>query len=565
MRTVRWSAGVAAVALAIIGAYLFTLDHDALVRLVGRVSGYGKLDKISGQLTGVRSLLVRSAPILMAGMFAFCAWKPRIILVPISRVAEAFRYGRAVALDVWRIMPLWERWTFRLLLLGSLMVHGWYAITAPAHVDEAMTWLLFSSRGPLVAWTFYAAPNNHLLHSLFTTVTNWLPVEPLLAIRVPTVLIALCAQAVLHLMLRRLTNAFATLIAISLAIGSYPLLYYGYVSRGYMLVFFSFVLAYGATILVMRTGDRRAMLLLTLSCAMGMFTMPSFLYAAGLLFAFAFLHVPTGNSRVYRGSLFASGVLLIILTAAFYLPAIAMSGLAAFTSNKWVKPTGRMDVLAHWWPHFSSTFNWITGTAYGFLVVAVVVIGAWLTAPSRRGIVLLNVFLLTGSLLIPFAHGVIPFERTWIHLIVPITVCAALLIRPIGAWKRSKPWMGIAIAIALLFGLIVRFERVLPEQEYMAFSARTMFQAVRTVEPQDIYCEFVVMGDHLFFDLQSRGIPATIVHSPEGIERASHLSEPVYSLLIVREAAPVNDPNYRELYADDIQRVYVRRDLHPGE
>ncbi|MBK6831030.1 MAG: hypothetical protein IPG92_09970 [Flavobacteriales bacterium] len=322
-------------------------------------------------------------------------------------------------------------------MLGSLMVHGWYAITAPAHVDEAMTWLLFSSRGPLVAWTFYAAPNNHLLHSLFTTVTNWLPVEPLLAIRVPTVLIALCAQAVLHLMLRRLTNAFATLIAISLAIRSYPLLYYGYVSRGYMLVFFSFVLAYGATILVMRTGDRRAMLLLTLSCAMGMITMPSFLHAAGLLFAFASLHVPTGNSRVYRGSLFASGVLLVIITAAFYLPAIAMSGLAAFTSNKWVKPTGRMDVLAHWWPHFSSTFNWITGTAYGFLVVAVVVIGAWLTAPSRRGIVLLNVFLLTGSLLRPCAHGGIPCERTWIPDRSD-RVCAALLIRPVGCMEALE-------------------------------------------------------------------------------------------------------------------------------
>jgi hypothetical protein len=161
-----------------------------------------------------------------------------------------------------------------------------------------------------------------------------------------------------------------------------------------------------------------------------------------------------------------------------------------------------------------------------------------------------------ASLLIPFLHSVLPFERTWIYLLVPLGLCLTTLLG--SRYMQLLRATHIVLLMAMfVFGGAWRFERQLPIIEYMAYDAQRMFSAVEPIEPMDIYCEYTVLGDHLVFDLRKRGRTFTYTLSPEGADRARYMADPAFTMLLVRSNAPIDHPRYRQLYADDIQRVYV--------
>lgn len=570
MRTVRWVAMGLAVLSACIAAFLLVKTHSEMVRSVADLSGFEKVDKISSQLTPERFRLLRTVPFLLIALCSLVAWRPALVLAPLVALRNAAHEGLAFLRSAWLEMPAWERIIVSAILLITAGIRIGMAMTEPVQVDEAMTWLLFTSRGPLVAWSYYAAPNNHILHSLFTTVTAWLPLSPTVALRVPSIVAAILAQIFLYPILRRTTGTPGALIGLVLVSFSFPFLYYGYLSRGYMLVLLAFIVAYAATLRVVRNGGTDALVILSAACVVGLFTMPSFLYPAALLYGLAFFLCQAPDPRGTRWGLFRSGLVVGLTTAVLYAPAVLMSGVAAFTSNQWVKPTGRADVAARWWPHFRDTFDWMTGISFGASVVFLVALFLVIVLRGQgRAVARFNLLLLAGSLVIPLVHGVIPFERTWIHLLVPVAVNFGLLAQL--ALKDRPRAVHAALVLSTLAAVWMfrTYRRTIPVYEYMAYDAREMYRAIQEVEPKAIYCEFVVMGDHLVYELRSRGSAFTYDLSPEGVDRMASLADGHHNVLIVRREAPVNDPRYREFYSDPIQRVYVRKGLpsttSPGE
>ena len=562
MRIIRWLALGLAVLFSCVAIFLLVKSHSEIVRLVADLSGFEQVDKISGQLTPYRYRLLRVVPIFMIALCCAVAWRPALVLSPLLALRNAAREGLLFLRSAWREMPTWERLVVGAILLITAGIRIGMALTEPVQVDEAMTWLLFTSRGPLVAWSYYAAPNNHILHSLFTTITAWLPVGPTVAMRIPPILAAVLAQVFLYPILRRRAGAPGALIGLVLVSFSFPFLYYGYLSRGYMLVLLAFIVAYGATLRVIRNGGTNALVILSVACVVGLFTMPSFLYPTALLFGLALILCHGADPRATRWGLLRSGLVVGLTTAVLYAPAVLMSGVAAFTSNQWVKPTGRADVVARWWPHFRDTFDWMTGIPIGIYVVfsVALLLPIALRGPDR-GVVRFNVLLLAGSLVIPLVHSVIPFERTWIYLLVPIAMNFGMLVRMVA---KDRPYglpVALILSVLLATWMFKTYRRTIPEYEYMAYDARGMYQAIQDVEPKAIYCEFVVMGDHLVYELRSRGSAFTYDLSPEGVERESSLVDGNHTVLIVRREAPINDPRFQEFYSDPIQLVYVRKDL----
>ncbi|TXH22506.1 MAG: hypothetical protein E6Q99_08985 [Elusimicrobia bacterium] len=539
-----------------LGTWLLSLSDQEIVALITELTGYDKPEKIARQLTASRLLLLRALPFAAAALCSLIAWRPQPLLAVVHYVHDALAFGREQVRASYRSLLPWERavWAVGCVLLA---VHNAVNIVqVPAMVDEAMTWLLFTSRGPLVSATFYAAPNNHILHSLLTNLTSFLPGDPLVVMRIPTLFVGTATMALLYLLLRRVGDRNAALLSWSMVVASTPFLYYAYLSRGYMLVLFWMVTATGATLALHRSGDKRAFRVLALACTGGLFTMPSFLYPASILYAYLFF--TSGGTGWNRWHVVRSGIVMGTLTAVLYAPGVVMSGIEAFTNNQWVRPISRSEVLSGWFAHFESTFHWMTGAPFALFLCTGGVLAALLLGWRSRTTdgTLLAAVSVFASLAIPFLHSVIPFERTWIYLLVPLGLSfTALLSNRYIAMLRA-PATVLLMSLSILGGAW-RFARQLPTIEYMAYDAQRMYAAVESIEPMDIYCEYTVLGDHLVFDLRKRGRSFTYTLSPEGAERERYLEDPAYTLLLVRSNAPIDHPRYRQLYADGIQRVYV--------
>lgn len=559
MRLLRILALISAALCAAGAIAIALLDDRSIIALVAQMAGYGQVDKVAGLLGPSRIALLRAAPLGALALLLLVAWRPGVAMAPLAYLRSAVARGLRMVSEAWRGMAAWERAALLVIAVSATALRLWLAATEPAHVDEAMTWLLFTSRGPLVSLSYYAAPNNHILHSLLTNATAWVPVAPLLAMRLPTVLVALAAQASMHLLLRRHAGPAAALIAGGLLMGLFPMVYYGYQSRGYMLTVLAATVAMGALLSATRTGDRAALRALALACAAGLFTMPSFLYPTALFYAYAILARRSRNDAGHRWAVVRSAVVAAALTGLLHAPALAMSGAAAFTSNPWVRPTGIADVMQRWWPHVQSTFEWLTGSPAGIALGMALALAPLLLRATDRIAAQVIPFMVLGSLLIPFVHGVIPFERTWTYLLVPLSLALALSLDRLlqGRWGRS-PW-ALPIAVALFAWTTARSVRSIPSHEYMAYSARAMHEAVKGTAPLRIYCEYVVMGDHLVFELRTRGVEHSIRMNADGSDRAAVIRGDAPTVLLVRAAHPVDDPAYREVYSDTLQRAYVRR------
>jgi hypothetical protein len=501
---------------------------------------------------------VRLVWFVFLALVLFVLSKPSVAARSVGGVFRSIRYGLALVRNSVRGMALWERAYFYGALVVCAGLRTSHAITAPVMADEALTWLLFTAKGPLACVTFYPAPNNHLLHSLITSCSAQLPVDTLFALRLPVIAIAGLAQALMHLLFRRLFGASATLIVLACVLGSPAFLYYGAFSRGYMLVLLAFIGAFAAVVFLVRTGDRQALGLLWICCVVGLFTMPSFLYPALLLFGY--LLVRTKSPLPSRSSILRAGLVTAAATLILYVPALILNGIDAFISNIWVRPTGWHAVTQGWWKHFGSTFSWLTGLPFAFQGMMVLIATSLLLTRGRdRGLVLFSTFILIASLAIPFVHGVLPFERTWIYLLLPIAILLGLVVSKLTSWVE-RPAYFVPLAVAIYASGEYRYTQALPLQEYTAYHARDLFEVVRIERDKDILCEMSTVGVHLVFEMETRGIPFTFAVIERHEDRNARLDAGKYALVLVDRSRPLVHLDYDQVYADGIQRLYRRRE-----
>jgi hypothetical protein len=194
----------------------------------------------------------------------------------------------------------------------------------PIDFDEADTYMLFSSQGPLVAATFYPLPNNHILFSIITSLTSMLPIDPVYALRLPLLPIGLFVVVALYGLLKKHFSAAAALVGLSFFIGSYPVFIYSFLARGYLLLFLFFIVAlYAILELCFSNGyKKRYNYLFVIASIAGLYSIPSFLYALTGLFLFAFIILLHQKRNAVILQLVKHGFVITAVTAILYLPVL---------------------------------------------------------------------------------------------------------------------------------------------------------------------------------------------------------------------------------------------------
>jgi len=295
------------------------------------------------------------------------------------------------------------------ILIIPVGLSVYYAITMPVSYDEAWTFNAFSSKGVWNSISYYPLPNNHILYSVLTNISVFLPLSSTLAIRIPALLINVLCIFFLFNFIKDYYNKHIALISSAAFSVLYMAIYYSYMARGYSLeCLFFILLSYTVFKIVNQPEIKRYWAYYVVANALGFFTMPSFLYP----FIIANLFILIFCKKITPLH-FISNVSVVLITWLLYLPALSRSGLQNIINNRFVKPLSRPEVIKRIPQFFYQAVADITG--WSAIVVIVLILAAVIVLFRRyRGAARYYFpFVMLCCPILLVVHSVIPFSRTF--------------------------------------------------------------------------------------------------------------------------------------------------------
>ncbi|MFT3846203.1 MAG: glycosyltransferase family 39 protein [Lacibacter sp.] len=340
-----------------------------------------------------------------------------------------------------------SRLLFILVLLFYFIRSVFCIFFYPIDFDEADTYNLFSSQGPLVSASFYPLPNNHILFSVITSFTSWVIPVPELALRLPLLLIGLLLVFFVFALMKRLFSEAAAFVSTGFFIASFPVFLFSYLARGYLLLLLFYILAFYFfyRIVISKKEEKIYYVLFTVACVFGLYTIPTFLYALAGFVMFWIIQLFIERNKYGWVSLFKTFLIVGVISSVLYIP--------VFITARWellqadMNPTYTKD---HTLASFQLVFSKM---AVSFL------------SPSPLIAVITGFFLIAGLL---FA-----FQRLKGHQKSLLVFCTVQLLFPFlvfFVFRQAfppKPWMHLSVVITILIAAIVfvltdRFPKLKP-------------------------------------------------------------------------------------------------------
>ncbi|GAB3308415.1 hypothetical protein GCM10027511_20290 [Hymenobacter humi] len=268
------------------------------------------------------------------------------------------------------------------------LVRIYFSISNPEY-DDAVSYVVFVSKGLLPTASYYPIPNNHV----FSNTISWLfyQMNPGFwwSMRLPVLLICTAATVFLFAAVLRRANFHVAALS-SVAFSCLQLsMYHAGVGRGYWLLILMAGVAFFATLelMVAKGRHRAAWAALLVAGVVGCYTVPTFLYVLISVFSwlgFAFLRRKLPASL---GSLIGLGLLIGLATAVLYAPLLLVSGIRIFTRN------GYVETLAPgvFWPllpeYLWHNEGFLAGqrTLGTFITLSVLGLLGWMFYEARKG------------------------------------------------------------------------------------------------------------------------------------------------------------------------------------
>ena len=299
-----------------------------------------------------------------------------------------------------------------LILFLPFLAIIFYSIYLPISYDEAWTFINFTARNVLVSLSYYPAPNNHILHSLLTNISyTALSPFPLLSLRLPTIIISVLTILVSVYSLKNHYNVKIAVLITGLFPVFYMGIYYGYMSRGYQLVIFFFILSLHFVFNIIKYQNRnRDWVWFSAFTILGFFTMPSYLYSYIILNAII-LAMSLNKSMILKQIKFTFSVISIVFV--LYAPVLLISGLDSLVNNKYVAQINRVDVLHNLPDFYMNSLESITGLNIN-ITLFVFIISLFFVFKQKDWFHLkLYLIFFTLPAVLLLIHSVIPFSRTF--------------------------------------------------------------------------------------------------------------------------------------------------------
>lgn len=315
-----------------------------------------------------------------------------------------------------------------LVLFGSVL--RIVRLQGPVSYDEALTWTYYASRSVGFVLSNYTFPSNHVLHSLLVKCSTALFGVHLWSLRLPALLAGIAVMPLFYAFVRAMFNRYIALLALALVAAAGPLVEYSALARGYSLTWLFLVCALLAGRHFVKKDNTVSLMLVAVSCALGLWTVPSAVCGVVMAYVWLVLYLAvTYRSTLRRRMLRLGGSLLLCaaLAVLLYAPLIAAHGLShlfhhpALVERTWKRSMeSEQDQVFALWAYFNDTAaTWISVAG-----IFAVVYAAYTSSKYR----LLLFALLLGAVPFVLAQGGVAPPPTWTYALLMLHLGSAIAV-----------------------------------------------------------------------------------------------------------------------------------------
>ena len=506
-----------------------TLDHATVLWHLNSVAPDGDVESYTmafhGRVQGNLRLLSGLGILLLVGLL-LARWRLGPLL---PRIMGGGAMGRFRA-DLGDMLQRYTKRTSHehkqfvlLLIMAGAGLRAWM-LWAPITYDEAFTWTYYASRPVHVVLADYSYPNNHILHTLLVKFSTTLFGLGKISLRLPAFLAGVLVMPVFYLVVRGMFNRYIAVLALALVAASGGLIEYSALARGYSLTWLFMVIALALGRHFAKENNAVSAMLIGLACALGMWAVPTMIYAAITVYVWLFLTIMFRyrDSKSARLRLLVlSGVVFAAFTMLFYLPVVLVYGVGqlfhheTMPDNTWANfqedhLVGALDL----WEYLYAT----AGSAAVWAGVAGFLFAGYISARFR----VLVVALLLGAGPLVIAQAMVAPARVWLYtlFVLHLSTAIALFYLLKAVQEKLVPKLGKRVrtvwtGVFLLVYMGVMAMRVLPERiARFPEAAVVAGYLADATEPGDrVYTEFPWEAP-VEFHCMALGMDRSLLHVP---------------------------------------------------
>lgn len=463
-----------------------------------------------------------------------------------------------------------SKFLLSIILLTQLIFFSFFAFSLPVSYDEAWTYLNFSSKSILTSVSYYPAPNNHIFFSILTNISCtlfqfW---DAKMSMRLINIITSVALLYCFFKLLHKYFSASISILFLAVFIFSYPVALYCIQARGYEMVLLFSVISVYSTLCYQLSPSKKHSYMYLLSTILGCYTMPSFLYFFLSLQLFLLIYLL--QKKEYKTFLtfmkldFIGGLLVFIL----YFPIIFINGLSVITANKYVKGISFAQLKSGLYDHINATCNYLLGTTGGGITAVIIFIlilflfSCFNRKQSPRGIAsgLIFILLILPPIIISLQR-VIPFERTWIYLTIPIYFCLALVAEQVITYypiikNYRTAVLSIAVAGIIIFN-IINFPKEYKVRYELDFQTAKLFSYLGKKEINTIAANDLWAADLLTYELFMRDKNKRV--NLEAITSDKKLTADIVLLKKGKPATIININDYNFTAENDFVKLYFHK------
>lgn len=437
-----------------------------------------------------------------------------------------------------------------LILILPTVSYIFFAFYLPVAYDEASTYVNFTSHSPLVSMLYYQSPNNHILNSVITTFTKYIPfLGPLQCMRISSIIASVLTCIVLFAFVKKYYSVNYALVVTGISSVLSLYIYYSFVSRGYALVNLFFVLCmYSVYKIIFENSKTKHWMYFSFFSVLGFYAMPSFLYP---FITLQLVLLPDNYRRFLKQLLF--GFITFSVVAILYVPIIAVNGLQVLTNNKQLLSVTRQEAL-NLFPHFAfDSLTEVTGINFwfiGFLLLAALLILA--VQKKFLEVKLIAAFILAPPLLMVL-NPLIPFARTFTYYCIALPL---LCLFPIGTYleKFAQKYVTVAVVLVQIIFLYSFYLKMkIHKSENMQYAAFN--KAIAGNHSYYLNCKWY--DAVLSFELKSRNFNGAVLkyNNPPVRVNADTISN--YDYIIIDKIYD-ETKNLTPLFSDKVSNIYKK-------
>jgi hypothetical protein len=419
-------------------AVLFLYSYDEITALV--MSNYGKSEKLeifrTNYLTIERFNIVRLFLSILTASLILASSKLSFltnllvskIYALLNSVKDFYNYLKQ---EYVRLSGAEKIYFYSILIFISCFKF-YFLIKMAFHVDEVFTYLYFVKRGFFVTITYYPGPNNHIFYSVITWLMQPFFSDPFYLMKIPSFIMSIIFSAILFLFLKKhfsFNSSALGMIVFSLA-GCYFM--YSISGRGYALMTGFTMIAFFVTLEIISGRNEKFLWHAYVAASiLGFYTMIIFLYPlVSMALAMISSYIQRKSSGWIKPFLYYH--LIIIVGVLFlYMPVFLVSGVSSVVSSGWMI---KLD-----WPEYfnalpsfiNGAFSYILNIEEGASVVGIIIILISLFIlfkMKRQNWRLLILFFFVTPLILLMIQRVIPYDRVWTYMILPLSLCLVIII-----------------------------------------------------------------------------------------------------------------------------------------